>query len=62
MRRIKINTSWEEDEEEQRAFFAGLSYSERLRYCFKLRTKFNFNRQTAAKERVFKIYHSYDGV
>jgi hypothetical protein len=62
MRRIKFNTTWEEDEEERRQFFAGLSYSERLRYCFKLRHKYNFNKQTSEKGRIFKIYHSYDGI
>jgi hypothetical protein len=62
MKRIKFNTTWEEDEEERRLFFAGLSYSERLRYCFKLRNKYNFNKPISEKVRVFKIYHSYDGV
>jgi hypothetical protein len=61
MKRIKINTTWEEDEEERRQFFASLSYSERLRYCFKLKNKFNFNKKTFEKGKVFKIYHSYDG-
>jgi len=62
MKRIKINTTWEEDEEERRQFFLALSYSERLRYFFKLRNKFNFNKPTKEKGRVFKIYHSYDAV
>lgn len=62
MKTIKINTTWEEDEEERAQFFANLSYSERLRYGFKLRRKFNFNKQPAEKVRVFKIYHSYDGI
>ena len=62
MKRIKINTTWEEDDEERRQFFAGLSYSERLRYCFKLRHKYNFNKQPLETGRVLKIYHSYDGV
>jgi len=60
MKRIKINTTWEEDEEERRQFFAGLTYSGRLRYFFKLRNKFNFNNQSNPKERVFKIFHSYE--
>ncbi len=60
MKRIKFNTTWEEDEEEQRQFFAGLSYSERLRYFFKLRSKYNFNKNSCSKGRIFKIYHSYD--
>jgi len=62
MKRIKINTTWEDDEKERRQFFAALSYSERLRYCFQLRNKFNFNKPREEKKRVFKIYHSYDAV
>ena len=60
MKRIKINTTFEEDEEEQRQFFAGLSYSERLRYFFKLKHKYNFHNKNQEKIRVFKISHSYD--
>ena len=37
--RIKINTTWEEDEAERREFFAGLSYSERLKNFIKARKK-----------------------
>jgi hypothetical protein len=62
LKRIKINTTWEEDEEERRLFFVGLSYSERLKYFSKLRKKFNFNKQTLEKGKVFKIYHSYDAI
>jgi hypothetical protein len=62
MKRIKFNTTWEEDAEEQKQFFSGLTYSERLKYCFKLRHKYNFNKQFLEKGRIFKIYHSYDGV
>lgn len=62
MKRIKINTSWEEDEEERRIFFAGLSYSERLRYYFKLRDMINFHKQQYPKGKIFKIYHSHDAV
>jgi len=62
MKRIKFNTTWEEDEEERRQFFENLSYGERLRYCFKLRHKFNFNKTLPEKGRVFKIYHSYDAL
>ncbi|HEY2583730.1 MAG TPA: hypothetical protein VGI43_18110 [Mucilaginibacter sp.] len=62
MKRIKINTTFEEDEEERRQFFASLSYSERLRYYFKLRHKYNFNKQPSEKGKIFKIYHSYDAV
>ena len=62
MKRIKINTTFEEDEEERREFFASLSYSERLRYYFKLRHKYNFNKQVLEKGRIFKIYHSYDAI
>jgi len=42
--RIRINTTWEEDEEERRLYFASLSYSERLKYFIKARKKFNFHR------------------
>ena len=62
MKRIKFNTTWEEDEEEKRQFFQNLSYSERLRYFFKLRKKFNFDKRPVESGRVFKIYHSYDGI
>lgn len=62
LKRIKINTTWEEDAEEIRRFFAALSYSERLRYFFLLRKKFNFNNQPLEKGKIFKIYHSYDGI
>jgi hypothetical protein len=34
MKRFKLNTTWEEDEEERRQFFSKLSYSERLRYFY----------------------------
>jgi hypothetical protein len=61
MKRFKVNTTFEEDEEERRIFFAGLSYSERLRYFFKLRNK-NFHKQAVKGERMFKIYHSHDAV
>jgi len=58
MKRIKINTTFEEDEEERRQFFAGLSYSERLRYHFKLRTMFNFHKPEQPMGRIF-IIHKY---
>ena len=61
MKRIKVNTTFEEDEEERLAFFASLSYSERLRYFFKLRKKVNFHK-ASNEGKIFKIYHSYDGV
>jgi hypothetical protein len=44
MRRIKFNTTWEEDEEERWQFFAGLSYGERLIYFIEGRKKINFHR------------------
>jgi hypothetical protein len=62
MKRIKINTTFEEDEEEQRQFFANLSYSERLRHYFKLRNMVNFHKQEFPKGKIFKIYHSHDAV
>jgi len=39
MKRIKVNTTWEEDAEERREFFAALSHSERLRLFSKLKEK-----------------------
>jgi len=62
MKRIKLNTTREEDAEERMQFFADLSYSERLRYGFKLRHKYNFNQKPVEKVRVFKIFHSYDDI
>jgi len=62
MKRIKVNTTWEEEAEERRAFFAKLSYSERLRYYFKLRNMTNFHNNTSSQIKVLKIYHSHDAV
>jgi hypothetical protein len=62
MKRIKVNTTWEEDEEEQLQFFASLSYSERLRYFFKLRNASNFHQQSYPKGKIFKVYRSHDAV
>ena len=62
MKRFKINTTWEEDEEERRHFFASLSYSERLRYYFKLRNMTDFHRHTYPKGKIFKIYRSHDAI
>jgi len=62
MKRIKINTTWEEDEEERRQFFANLSYGERLRYYFKLRDMVKFQKQSYPKGKIFKIYHSHDAI
>ena len=59
--RIKINTTWEEDKESQQRFFAGLSYSDRLRYYFKLRDMVDFHKHYP-KGRIFKIYHSHDAI
>jgi hypothetical protein len=62
MKRIKINTTWEEDTEERIQFFAALSYGERLRYYFKLRDMVNFHKKTYPKEKIFKIYRSHDAI
>jgi hypothetical protein len=62
MKRIKVNTTWEEDEEEQLQFFANLSYGERLRYLFKLRDATNARKQSSPKGKVFKVYRSHDAV
>jgi hypothetical protein len=59
MKRIKVNTSWEEDEEERLKYFAGLSYSERLRHYFKLRNLANFDKTTYPKGKIFKVYRSH---
>jgi hypothetical protein len=61
-KRIKINTSFEDDEIERRDFFINLSYSDRLRYYFKLRNMVNFDKQPLEKGRIFKIFHSYDAI
>jgi predicted RNA methylase len=58
MKRIRINTTFEEDEEERRQFFLGLTYSERLRYHFELREMFNFHKHKPSKGRVFIIHQS----
>lgn len=60
MRRIKVNTSWEEDEAEKQRFFSALSYSERLRYYFKLRSAINFQKGPILKGKIFKVSHSYN--
>jgi len=62
LKRIKINTTFEEDEEERRQFFAMLTYSERLRYFFKLKKKINFRKSPQLPAKIFKIYHTHDGV
>lgn len=46
MKRIKFNTTWEEDEEEKRQFFASLSYSEQLKIFIKLRKLVNFHKES----------------
>ena len=61
MKRIKVNTTWEEDEEERLKFFANLSYGERLRYLFKLRNA-AFQKRSLPKERIFKVYRSHDAI
>ncbi|MBD1394665.1 hypothetical protein [Mucilaginibacter glaciei] len=55
MKRFKLNTTFEEDEEERRQFFVSLSYSERLRYYFKLRNMINFHKKDYPKGRIFII-------
>ena len=57
MKRLKINTTFEEDEEERKQFFTNLSYSDRLRYYFKLRSMVNFSKQSSQKGRIFKMLH-----
>jgi hypothetical protein len=62
MKRIKINTTWEEDQEERWQFLAKLSYSERLRYYFELRDMTNSQKPSYPKQKIFKIYHLHDAV
>jgi hypothetical protein len=62
MKRIKVNTTWEEDEEEQIRFFAGLSYGEHLRLLFKLREASNSEKQPAPQRRTFKVCRSHDTI
>ncbi len=62
MKRLKINTTFEEDEEERRQFFVNFSYSERLRYYFKLRNMVNFSKQPLQEGKIFKIYHTHDAI
>jgi hypothetical protein len=62
MKRFKINSTWEEDEEERRIFFSSLSYSDRLKYFFKLRRKYNFNRESYSPVKIFKIHSVSNGI
>jgi hypothetical protein len=62
MKRIKVNTTWEEDEEEQLRFYASLSYGQRLRYLFKLRETTNSNKGTYPGGKIFKVYRSHDAI
>jgi len=43
--RFKINTSWEDDEEERRLFFASLSYKQRLKHLLDTRKMINFHKE-----------------
>lgn len=60
MKRIKVNTTWEEDAEERRLFFTKLSYSERLRYYFKLRNMTNFHKDPSPKKKILRVYCSHE--
>ena len=57
-KRIKINTSFEEDEIERRDFFISLSYSDRLRHYIKSRHLVNFHKPPL-KRFDLKIDSSY---
>jgi hypothetical protein len=59
MKTLKVNTTFEQDEEDRRKFFAGLSYSERLRYYFKLRNTTHFHKNDYPKGKILKVYHSH---
>jgi hypothetical protein len=49
MKRIKFNTTWEEDEEERRKFYASLSYGERLKYLIEGRKRIHFRHNPPSK-------------
>ena len=57
MKTLKVNTTWEEDEKARNTFFANLSYSERLRYYFKLRKMINFGKTEYPKGKILKVSH-----
>jgi hypothetical protein len=50
MRRIRFNTTFEQDEEERRMFFASLNYPERLKYYLKARKFSNFYKLPVPKD------------
>jgi hypothetical protein len=58
LKRIKINTTFEQDEEERRQFFAKLSYSERLKYFLEARKLTDFHQLPLARLDL-RINHSY---
>jgi len=62
MKRFKVNTTFEENENVRRQFFADLSYSERLRYYFKLRNMTGFHEKNTSKVKFFKVYYSHNAV
>jgi hypothetical protein len=39
MKRIRFNTTWEQDEKERREYFSSLSYQEKLQYFYKNQEK-----------------------
>ena len=57
MKPLKVNTTWEADEQARIEFFANLSYSERLQYYFKLRDLIKFDRTEYPKGKILKISH-----
>ena len=54
--RIKFNTTWEEDAEERRLFYAGISYGQRLKYLIAARKKFNFHGRSSSKRFDLRLY------
>lgn len=56
MNRIKINATFEEDEEERRQFFLGLSYSERLKYYIKTSNILKFHPQSNRQDFRFSAW------
>jgi len=62
MKRFKVNTTFEENENVRRQFFADLSYIERLRYYFKLRNMTGFQEKNTSKVNFFKVYYSHNAV
>ena len=62
MKRLKVNTTWAEDEEERVKFYANLSYKERMRYFLQLRSFTYTPEKAEGYKRTLKIYRSNDAI